>query len=92
MKFSEINFDVVKEYLVVDDTEKFEIEIYIASAKSYVKTYANMTDDELDENEYYVAPTLMLISSFYENKTVEMTGKVNVAFKSLLTLGKNHSL
>ena len=37
-------------------------------------------------------PTLMLISSFYENKSVEMSGKLNVIYSNLLNLGKVHSL
>lgn len=93
MKFSEIEFDTVKDYLVCATEDDFdEIEMYIAAAKSFVKTYTALSDEELEENEYFVMPTLMLISSFYENKSVEMSGKLNVIYSNLLNLGKVHSL
>lgn len=93
MKFSEIEFSAVQDYLVCATEDDFdEIEMYIAAAKSFVKTYTALSDEELEENEYLVIPTLMLISSFYENKSVEMSGKLNVIYSNLLNLGKIHSL
>ena len=93
MKFSEIDFDTVKDYLVAAIEEDiFEISMYIDAAKSYVKEYTALSDEELDEKEYLVMPTLMLISHFYENKTVETDRKINVVFKNILNLGKVHSL
>ena len=52
MKFSEIEFDTVKDYLVCATEDDFyEIEMYIAAAKSFVKTYTALSDEELEENE-----------------------------------------
>lgn len=92
MKFSELNFDFVKQYLVITDEDKLEIEVYISAAKSYVKKYTRLTDEELDENEYIIMPTLMLVSSFYENKSTETTNKINFVFTNLLNLGKDYDL
>ena len=93
MKFSEINFDTVKDYLVcASDEDKHEIDVYIAAAKSYVKVYTALSDEELEDNEYFVMPTLMLIASFYDNKSVEMSGKLSAVYSNLLNLGKVHSL
>lgn len=92
MKFSELNFEIVKTYLLVDEEEQLEVEIYISAAKSYVKKYTQCTEEELDQDEYVIMPTLMLISSFYENKSVEMDGKINAIYSNLLNLGKVHSL
>lgn len=92
MKFSELNFDFVKQYLVITDEDRLEIEVYISAAKSYVKKYTRLTDEELDENEYIVMPTLMLVSSFYENKSTETTNKINFVFTNLLNLGKDYDL
>lgn len=93
MKFSEINFETVKDYLVcVDEEDKMEISIYIAAAKSFVMEYVGLTIDEIDEKDYLVMPTLMLIVTFYENKSVEMTEKINYVFTTMLNLGKVHSL
>lgn len=93
MKFSEIDFDFVSKYLVgITDEDEFEIEVYIEAAKSFVRTYTGLTEEELDENQYFVMPTLMLISHFYENKTVELQGKNTRIYDSILNLGKVHSL
>lgn len=93
MKFNSLDFETVKKYLVhVDDEDRIEIEMYINAAKSYIKTYSGLSVEELDANEYFVMPTLMLISTFYENKTVEMSGKLSSVYKNLLNLGKVHSL
>lgn len=93
MKFSEIDFDFVSKYLVgITDEDEFEIEVYIEAAKSFVRTYTGLTEEELDENQYFVMPTLMLISHFYENKTVELQGKNTRIYDSILSLGKVHSL
>ena len=93
MKFSEIDFDFVSKYLVgITDEDEFEVEVYMEAAKSFVRTYTGLTEEELDENQYFVMPTLMLISHFYENKTIETDRKINVVFKNILNLGKVHSL
>lgn len=93
MKFSEINFNFVKTYLTfATDEDKPEIDVYIFAAKSYVKSYTRLTDEQLDENDYFVMPTLMLISSFYENKSVEMTNKLSSVYSALLNLGKAYDL
>ena len=93
MKFSEIDFDFVSKYLVgITDEDEFEVEVYMEAAKSFVRTYTGLTEEELDENQYFVMPTLMLISHFYENKTVELQGKNTRIYDTILNLGKVHSL
>ena len=93
MKFSEIDFDYVSKYLVgITDEDECEGEVYMEAAKSFVRTYTGLTEEELDENQYFVMPTLMLISHFYENKTVELQGKNTRIYDSILNLGKVHSL
>lgn len=93
MKFSEIDFVTVKDYLVCATSEdSSEVSIYIAAAKSYVKTYTGLSEEELDQYEYFVMPTLMLVSTFFENKSVEMDGKLSAIYSNLLNLGKIHSL
>ena len=93
MKFSEIDFDFVSKYLVgITDEDEFEVEVYMEAAKSFVRTYTGLTEEELDENQYFVMPTLMLISHFYENKTVELQGKKTRIYDSILNLGKVHPL
>lgn len=92
MKFSEINFEFVKNYLNVSDEDEAEINVYLVAAKSYVMKYTGLTPLQLDENEYFVMPTLMLTSSFFENKTVEMSNKISTIYKDMLNLDKVLSL
>lgn len=93
MKFSEIDFELVSKYLVgITEEDELEVELYIEAAKSFVRTYTALTEEELDDSQYFVMPTLMLISHFYENKTVELQGKNTRIYDSLLNLGKVHSL
>lgn len=94
MKLSELTFDFVKDYLVIDDEPSTiaEINVYIAAAKSFIATHTKQTLAELDENEYVVMVALMLIASFYENKSTEMSNKNNSVFTSMLNVRKGYDL
>lgn len=94
MKLSELDFDTVKNYLVLedDDATRNEISIYIRAAKSFIKAHTKLTDEQLDENEYFVIPALMLIASYYENKSTETTNKINSVYTSMINLGKVYDL
>ena len=60
MKFSEIDFYTAQDYLVTATEEDIvEISMYVSAAKSYVKEYTALSDEELDEKEYLVMPTEM---------------------------------
>lgn len=88
-KFSKITFEDVSKYLsFVTEEDKSEVELYLLAAKSYVRRYTGLTDEELDAQEYFIMPVLMLTSSFYENKSIEMDKDMSVVYNNLLNLGK----
>lgn len=97
MKISEINLDVVEQYLQLDIDrtnlkEVLEIEMYIASAKSYVAEFTGLTLEEIEEIEHLVPPTLLLISDMFENKTLEGGKNQNLIFKSFININKKVNL
>ena len=76
MKFSEINLDIVSQYLQFPINkenllEVMEFEIYIDAAKNYIIEYTGLSIEELDQIPFIVPPTLLLISDMVENKTMD---------------------
>lgn len=97
MKVSEINLDIVEQYLQVEiDRENLlevaEIESYIDAAKSYLYEYTELSLEEVEDKEYLTIPVLILISNFYENKSMEGTKFINDTFSRFLKLGKRWNL
>lgn len=91
--FSTLTFEDVSQYLsFVTEEDRSEVELYLRAAQSYVRTYTALSDEDLDANEYFIMPVLMLTSSFYENKSIEMTGKLSAVYSGLLRLGMVHDL
>ena len=63
----DLDVSIVKQYMRIEhDLDDFELELYLKSAKSYVRKYVE--EDYVDDFEL-IMPVLMLISHFYENKT-----------------------
>ena len=92
-KFSLLAFEDVSKYLsFVTEDDRSEVELYLMAAKSFVKTHSGLTIEELDAQEYFVMPVLMLVSSFWENKSVEMDKNLSSVYIGLLNLGTVHSL
>lgn len=97
MKISDINIEVVQQYLRLpigagDVQEELELSMYLDAARSYLKKYTGLADEEIDENEYYSIPILMLIAEFYENKSIKGTRYVNEIFQRFVDLDKVHNL
>ena len=97
MKVSDINLDIVKQYLrlEIDESnplEALELTAYLDAAKSYVCAYTELSLDEVNELDYLAPPVLLLISDMYENKTMEGSKVVNNTFKSLINLDKSVNL
>lgn len=93
MKVSEINLDTAQQYLrLTFNDDENELNIYIAAAKSYVIKYTGLTPEEIDNDEYFTIPVLMLIAEFYENKSIHDSKKLNKIFDNLLNLNKVNNL
>lgn len=93
MKVSEINLDIAQQYLrLTFNDDAAELNMYIVAAKSYVVKYTGLTPEEIDQDEYFTIPVLMLIAEFYENKNVHDNKKINRVFDNLINLNKVNSL
>lgn len=97
MKFSEINLDIVSQYLQFpinkeNSLEIMEFNMYIDAAKQYVYEYTGLTAEEVDTISYLVPPTLLLISNMVENKTLDGSKVENKTFKSFINISKRVSL
>lgn len=84
--FSNLDFDFTKDYLRVDEEDYNEINLYIEASKDYIREYTGFSDDILDSKKYYVVLALQLISTFYDNKTIEFDSNSKI-FNVMMKLG-----
>ena len=97
MKISEIDLDVVQNYLRIslgedDIAEQMELQMYIDAAKQYLEKYTGLELEDIEENEYYSIPVLLLIADFYENKSMQGTRYTNQIFDRFINLGTVYNL
>lgn len=88
MKISEITAQDVFDYLKLDDDEdntKREINCMLEAAKSYVKSYTGLTEQELDNhNEFYIVIMVLCQDMFDTRSYYVDTGNVNKVVESIL--------
>lgn len=85
MKVSEIKPSDLKEYLRIDDDT--QLDIMLKSAKEYVKSYAGLTDEQMDEHEDISHAIFVLVSDMYDNRALEAKNdKVNKVVSSILNM------
>nr|WP_297936531.1 head-tail connector protein [uncultured Lachnoclostridium sp.] len=96
MKISEINLEVVQNYLRLPigagSEDEMELQMYLDAAKHYLVKYTGLTEDKIEENEYYSIPVLMLVAEFYENKSIKGSRYVNAIFDRFIDLDMVHHL
>lgn len=97
MKISEINLDVVQNYLRIslgedDIAEQMELQMYIDAAKQYLQKYTGLEMEKIEENEYYAIPVLLLIADFYENKSMQGSRYANTIFDRFINLDMVYEL
>ena len=88
----DLDVSIVKQYMRIEhDLDDFELELYLKSAKSYVRKYVQ--EDYVDDVEL-IMPVLMLISHFYENKTPMnvSNAKYDHIFKDILWMNRGLGL
>ena len=69
MKVSEIKADDVVKYARMDASgEDISPEVLLSTAKNYVKSYAGLTDEQMDEHEEISIAVLALCSDMYDNR------------------------
>lgn len=91
MKPSQIDLDMVKQYLRVDFSDDDDvIEMMMLAAKGWVETYTNQKIKDLDDYSEVCMAILMLTAHFYDNRTIPSTSDTTMEFVLRQTLGMHH--
>ena len=93
MKISEITFEQVKEYLrIYDNDEDTTVNLITNSAKSFIKSYTGLSDEEADQYEDLCIAFLCLCSDMFDNRTVSVqSDKINPIVDTILHMhSKNY--
>lgn len=87
-KLSELNLDLVKDYLKVDyDDDDRELELYIQASISYIVNNTRLDLEVLDDKPDIIVVALQLIAHFYDNKSIAVKQGSNIdkMFTSILS-------
>ncbi len=86
MKITELELLFVKNYLRVDgDEDDALIEVFLASAKSFIENHLNQKFSDMEEvPEEFTIPCLALISHWYSNRTITSGAQNERASKEIL--------
>lgn len=91
MKVSEITNSDLLEYLRIDEEEN--LQMYLDAAKSFVKDYTSLTDEEMDVKANIVPLIYVLVAEYYENRTFTVeNNKVNAVISSTLDMYRKNLL
>lgn len=92
MKVSEITLIDVIAFLrgetedFSNEKEKRQLNMMLAAAKKYVKSYTALSDKELDENEDITMAVLILCQDFYDNRSRNLMNNESAVNKTLEAL------
>lgn len=91
MKVSEITNKDVLNHLKIDEEEN--LQIYLDAAKSFVKDYTALTDEEIDTKPSIVPLVYVLVAEYYENRQYTVANdKVNAVISSTLDMYRKNLL
>ncbi|MCX7903276.1 MAG: head-tail connector protein [Caloramator sp.] len=88
MKISDVSIEDIKQYANIYHNEDDNlISSIITAAKSYIRNYTGLTDEQMDQKEDLTIALMVLCSEMYDNRafTVE-DSKVNSVIKSILDM------
>lgn len=94
MKVSEIKADDVVKYARMDASgEDISPEALLSAAKSYVKSYTGLTDEQMDEHEEISIAVLALCSDMYDNRQMHTDNdKANRVVDSIIGMHSRNLL
>lgn len=85
MKVSEITVKEVAEHLKLDEINKQEIEAILESAKSYIRSFTGLSDEEIDRHEDFYIVVLVLCQDMYDNRCMYVEkNTVNKVIETIL--------
>lgn len=94
MRISQLNVDSVLKFLKLSGDEgDISPLALLAAAKSYVKSYTGLTEDEMDRHEDLAIAALILCADFYENRmTTVDSSNVNKTVDTILSMYRKNLL
>ena len=93
MKLSALTPVEVLAFLRLEEDDDLPADMLLTAAKSYVKGYTGLTDEELDQYEDITVAVLVICADLYENRllTVE-SGNVNRVIDAILSMHSKNLL
>lgn len=92
---SELTVEDVANYLRLDDVseiEEAEIEMFMDSAKAFLKSNTGLTYEEIDDLPDMVHPYLLYISEQFDNRNGHIENKQTTKNPSILETIRRHSI
>lgn len=90
MKASEITSEAAAEFIKLDEAPE-EMDMYISAAKSYVRSYTNLKDKEIDEHEDMTIAIMVLVQDMYDNRSMYVdSSNVNKVVSSILDMHRRN--
>ena len=92
MKTSELTSQYISDYLRLDEPDEIqlnEIESMLVAAKTYVKGFTGLTLEEIDEFEDITVAVLILVSDYFESRSLYLDYKFkeeNIAVNRILSM------
>ena len=85
MKFSEVDVEIVKEYANAYEEDSNLLTIILEGAKSRVRAYTGLCDEELDIHEDITIDLLVICNEMFENRVYSAdSSKANILISSIL--------
>lgn len=88
MKISEITIKELKEYANVDhDHDNTILNSILLAAKSYIKNYTGLTEEQIDSKEDLTIALMVLCNEMYDNRSFSaQDNKSNVIITNILDM------
>jgi uncharacterized phage protein (predicted DNA packaging) len=88
MKISEVTIDDLKEYANVEhDYDDVMLNNILLAAKSYIKGYTGLNEEQIDSKEDLTLALLVLCNEMYDNRSFSVQdNKSNFVIKNILDM------
>ncbi|MBE6021674.1 MAG: phage gp6-like head-tail connector protein [Cellulosilyticum sp.] len=87
MKVSDITTSDLADYLKIDQSEAPNLQVFLDSAKAYIKSYTGLDDEAVDSHPDLVPVIYVLVVDAYDNREYTVkNGNVNKVVQSTLNM------
>lgn len=96
MKISDVTVQDLIIYVREDNTDASTLSTFdmmLSAAKSYIKSYTGLTDEQMDEKEDLTIALFVLVTDMYDNRVYTVQNdKVNKVVSSILNMHSQNLL